>query len=116
MAKRGERVAPPPRVGEWELRFATGEAATGWEELCAQAPGPARDCYDALTKDPRDRTSASRQHPLKGDLGRRELKGLVLEQWQYEVTGAGRVWYCIDDQQRRVLLTLAMTGHPNATK
>ncbi|MBI2897851.1 MAG: hypothetical protein HYY06_30110 [Deltaproteobacteria bacterium] len=117
MAKRGERVAPPPRQGDWELRFATSEAASGWEEICTQAPGPARDCYDALSRDPRDRAhSSSRQHQLKGQLATRELKGAGLEQWQYEITGAGRVWYCIDDRRRRVLLTLATTGHPKSTE
>jgi len=116
MAKRGERVASPPRQGDWELRFATGDAATGWEELCAQAPGPTRDCYDALTRAPRDRSAASsRVHQLKGELGTREMKGKQLEQWQYEITGAGRVWYCVDDEHHRVLLTLAATGHPKAT-
>jgi hypothetical protein len=117
VAKRGERVAPPPRQGDWELRFATSEAASGWEELCAQAPGPTRDCYDALSRDPRDRSaSSSRQHPLKGELATREIKGTKFEQWQYEITGAGRVWYCIDDQVHRVLLTLATTGHPKSTE
>lgn len=116
MAKRGERVAPPARRGEWELRFATGEAAEGWEQLCSQAPGPARDCFDALSRDPRDRSSApGRIHQLKGELATRELKGQRLEQWQYEVTAAGRVWYCIDDANRRVLLVLASVGHPKET-
>lgn len=117
MAKRGERVAPPPRPGDWELRFATSEAAAGWEELSAQAAGPTRDCYDVLSRDPRDRArSSSRQHQLKGNLATRELKGAQLEQWQYEVTGAGRVWYCIDDEHRRVLVTLATMGHPKSTE
>lgn len=116
MGKRGERVAPPPREGEWEIRFATTEAANGWEELCKQAPGPTRECYDALARDPRNRTFASRQHPLKGELASRDVKGAKLEQWQYEVTGAGRVWYCIDDDSGRVLLTLASTGHPKSTE
>jgi hypothetical protein len=43
------------------------------------------------------------------------LGGRVLEQWQYEVTGAGRLWYCIDDDRRTVWLTLAMVGHPKET-
>lgn len=110
-------MAPPPRRGEWELRFATGEAAAGWDELVAQAPGPARDCYDALSRQPRERSrGASRQHPLKGQLAAREIKGVRLEQWQFEVTGAGRVWYCIDDAHQRVLLTLVTTGHPKETE
>jgi hypothetical protein len=116
MAKRGERVAPPPRAGTWDLIHATGEAATGRGELSRQAPGPTRDGYDALVSDPRDRSRLSRQHQLKGELATRKIGGETFEQWQYEVTGAGRVWYCIDDKNRRVLLTLAMTGHPKSTE
>jgi hypothetical protein len=117
MAKRGERVAPPPRRGEWELRFATSDAADGWEQLCSQAAGPTRECFDALSRDPRDRgSSAGRIHQLKGQLATRDIKGRKLEQWQYEVTGAGRVWYCIDDANLRVLLVLASVGHPKETE
>jgi hypothetical protein len=32
---------------------------------------------------------AGRQHRLRSDLGTRSIKGKVLEQWQYEVIGAG---------------------------
>jgi hypothetical protein len=31
--ERGDHVAPPAGSGEWELRFATSEAAKGWEAL-----------------------------------------------------------------------------------
>ena len=80
-------------------------------------PGPTRDCFDALSRDPRNRSGASsRVHQLKGELETRELKGVKLEQWQYEVTGAGRVWFCVDDASRRVLITLAGTGHPKSTE
>lgn len=34
---------------------------------------------------------------------------------QLEVTGAGRVWYAIDDERRTVVLTLANVGHPKST-
>lgn len=61
------------------------------------------------------RGMSARQHPLKGDLGSRSVGGRVLEQWQFEVTGAGRVWYCIDDDHQVVHLTLATVGHPAAT-
>lgn len=108
-------MAPPPRHGEWELRFGDGDAADGWEELCRQAPGPTRDAFDALAKDPRDGTRPGRQHRLKGALGSRMVGGVALEQWQVEVTGAGRIWYCIDDAKRRVVITLTGTGHPKAT-
>ena len=69
---------------------------------------------ERITSDPRDRTD--RQHPLKGSLGRRLVNGVEMEQWQYEVTGAGRLWYCIDDAHRTVWLTDATVGHPKGTE
>jgi hypothetical protein len=46
--KRGDRVAPPARSGEYKLRFATNDAAKGWEELCCQAPGNTRAAFDTI--------------------------------------------------------------------
>lgn len=114
MPKRRERIAPPPAKGGWEFRYASGDAVGGWEELCAAAPGNARVAWERITADPRERTE--RQHPLRGSLGRRVVNGVELEQWQYEVTGAGRVWYCIDDERRTAWLTDASPGHPKATE
>ena len=98
------------------MRFGGGDAADGWEELCRQAPGATREAYDALAKSPRDQTRPGRQHRLKGTLGTRAVGGVAMEQWQFEVTGAGRIWYCIDDNKRRVVITWASTGHPKATE
>lgn len=33
-----------------------------------------------------------------------------MEQWQYEVTEGGRLWYCIDDGRRTVWLMDASPG------
>jgi hypothetical protein len=41
--------------------------------------------------------------------------GTPRDQWQYEVTGGGRIWYAVDDETRAVWLTLCETGHPKAT-
>lgn len=114
MPKRRERVAPPPEPGGWDLRYATSDAVSGWEKVCEAAAGNARTAWERVITDPRERSE--RQHPLKGTLGRRLINGETLEQWQYEVTGAGRLWYCIDDQRRIVWLTLATPGHPKATE
>jgi hypothetical protein len=78
------------------------------------APGNARIAWEKITADPRERTA--RQHPLKGSLGTRVVSGVAMEQWQYEVTSGGRLWYCIDDQKRTVWLTEAMPGHPRSTE
>ena len=113
MPKRSDRVAPPPGPGEWDLRYGDSGAIEGWEQLCSQTPGPASAAWSALRSDPRSRSQ--RQHPLKGDFATRSVGGRLLDQWQYEITGAGRIWYCIDDDRRVVLLTLVKVGHPHQT-
>ncbi|MGH9223894.1 MAG: hypothetical protein ACRD2W_08960 [Acidimicrobiales bacterium] len=113
MPKRRERVAPPPSPGGWDFRYGTREAAKGWETICAVAPANARVAWEKITADPRERTR--RQHPLKGSLGTRTVNGEAMEQWQYEVTAGGRLWFCIDDNTRTVWLTDASPGHPKAT-
>lgn len=114
MSKRGGRVAPPPAKGRWDFRYGTSDAAKGWEEVCAAAPANARVAWEKITTEPRDRTD--RQHPLKGRLGSRSVNGEDMEQWQYEVTGGGRLWFCIDDKKGTVWLTEARLGHPKKTE
>jgi len=67
----------------------------------------------ALTSDPRH--IDQRQHPLKGSLGMVKIAGSALEQWQYELTGGGRIWYAIDDDNRTLWITRAGAGHPKDT-
>jgi hypothetical protein len=57
-----------------------------------------------------------RHHPLKGALSTAAHRGIMLPQWQYEVTGGGRVWYLVDVRLRRVYLTYAGTRHPKPTE
>lgn len=114
MPSRRERVAPPPAPHGWDFRFATNDAASGWERVCTAAPANARIAWERITTDPRQRDT--RQHPLKGKLALRVVNGVALEQWQYEVTGGGRIWCCIDDARRLVWLTDATVGHPKATE
>ncbi|WP_405160523.1 hypothetical protein OG203_29525 [Nocardia sp. NBC_01499] len=113
--KRGDRAAPPAVVGEYEIRLATSESCVGWEQLAAQAPTNLRRAFEAIRVDPRAKTNPDRQHRLKGSLSSATWKGIVLERWQYEVTGSGRIWYLIDDDQRTVWIVYAGTGHPKAT-
>ena len=113
-SKRKERVAPPPRADGWDFRFATSEAAKGWDQICAAASANARTAWDRITQDPRARSS--RQHPLHGQLATRTINGNALEQWQYEATAAGRIWYCIDDAASTIWMTDASTGHPKVTE
>lgn len=114
MSKRKERVPPPPAADGWDFRFATSEAAKGWDQLCAAAAANARAAWEQITHDPRRRDA--RQHPLKGSLARRSVGEEDYEQWQYEVTAAGRVWYCIDDRRKTVWMTYASASHPKPTE
>lgn len=111
--KRGDRVAPPPDPGRhWDLRFASSDVGKGWEELCRLAPTNTLRAWEAIRNSPQPFPQSERQHRLKG-------KGLAivngLDQWQYEVTGAGRIWYLIDPAKKTVWIRHAGTGHPKVT-
>lgn len=112
-AKRGDRVAPPAVPGRWLLKFGNNVAAKGWEELARQAPGNLWKAYEAIRTDPQPFPPTDRQHQLKG----KELATINgLEQWQYEVTGGGRIWYLVDPDTKTILVRHAGTGHPKATE
>ncbi|GCD93334.1 hypothetical protein [Embleya hyalina] len=113
--KRGDDVPRPPIGTEWRLRFATSEAAKGWSDLCAEAPGNTRRCFEALRAAPQSTAEPDRQHRLHGRLGVRTLGGDAFPQWEYEVTAGGRVRYLVDEPRRTVHLVYASTRHPKDT-
>ncbi|MCP9621450.1 hypothetical protein FOH10_28885 [Nocardia otitidiscaviarum] len=109
---RGDEVRRPTG---WVVRLIDRQAAKGWETLLTHAPGNLDRAWVAITADPRCRDSLARQHPLRLDLGHVDIDGVAMEQWQYEVTGGGRIWYAIDDARRTVWITQAGTAHPRQT-
>jgi hypothetical protein len=113
--KRGDDVPPPPIGNEWRLRFATNEAAKGWGELCAEAVGTTRRCYEALRSNPASMSDPDRMHRLRGRLATAVLGGTSYPQWEYEVTAGGRVRYLVDERRRTVHLVYAATRHPKDT-
>jgi hypothetical protein len=106
--KRGDRVAPPAKPGRYVLKFATNEAAKAWEHLCSQAPGNTRAAYETIESNPCPMPPTDRQHQLKGQLAIDCYRGEQLPQWQYEVTGAGRIWYLVDHHS---LICWSKEGH-----
>ena len=82
MPRRRDRVAPPPRPGEWDVRFEDNASAKGWEQVCRESSSSARAAWEALAAEPRRRTA--RQHRLKGPLRVGRINGVEMEQWQYE--------------------------------
>ena len=110
MTKRGEDI---PRPKPWAVRAADRRAGSGWDELVRNTPEAADRAWVAITSSPRH--TDHRQHQLKGALAYATVAGSSLEQWQYEATGGGRIWYAIDDEQRTLWITQAGTGHPKQT-
>jgi hypothetical protein len=110
--KRGEDVERPG--GElWRLVCNDRAAGEGWAQLCTSNASVMDQAWLAITSDPRRHDH--RQHQLKGSLSHHDVNGKTLEQWQYEPTAAGRIWYCIDDDTHTVYLVFASPGHPKQT-
>ncbi|QYN40956.1 hypothetical protein K1T35_32875 [Pseudonocardia sp. DSM 110487] len=95
----------------WEPRFATSEAAKGWEELCRVATGPA-EAWAALAERPARPHEPARRHRLRGRLAERRVGERTLQQWHLEVAGSGRVWYCTDAERRVVWVVAAAPVRP----
>lgn len=108
-------MAPPPRPGGYSVRFGSTDAAKGWEELCRTATSNAWDVWVVLSEHPTAVVNPNRQHLLKGELRRHTHDGVVFDQWQYEVTSSGRIWYVVDEERKTVWVTRAGTGHPKLT-
>ena len=115
-AKRGERVIPPVKPGGWDIRYATSEAVKGWEELCQVARANTWEAWILLTDRPTTPENPARQHRLRGKFGTRQVHGQLLDQWQYEVTAGGRIWYCPDPDKQIVWLTDCGPAHPKQTE
>jgi hypothetical protein len=113
--KRLDRVAPPPVNDEWEVRFGTTEAATGWDDLCACAKTKTREAYELMRSKPRPPQDES-HYRLRGDLATRLFAGKDLEQWQVKVSGSARIWYLPDDEKHTVWIVLASAAHPKQTE
>lgn len=98
--------------GGWEPRFATSEAAKGWEELCRVALPNVREAWVALSERPTRPLHPGCQHRLRGELAERLVGGRTLRQWQHEVVAGGRIWYCPDPERRIVWVVAAVPVRP----
>ncbi|WP_225858059.1 hypothetical protein [Rhodococcus wratislaviensis] len=88
----------------------------GWDELCRQAPANTLVAYEKMRRRAVAQESTTRHPQLKGKLATGVHNGVEMEQWQYEVTSGGRVWYVVDVEHRTLWLKLAGTGHPKQTE
>jgi hypothetical protein len=88
----------------------------GWEALCQHAAGNTFAAWTTMRRSPAPPMDSKRQHRLHHELGTGVMKGRALDRWQIEVTGAGRVWYLVDRDNRTVWIDHAGPGHPKATE
>lgn len=114
-AKRGERLAPPPGPGEYDVKTVDNTAGKGWDNLCSQAPTNTLAAWKTMRSDPKPTVQTPRHFWLKHDLKFGTYQGKTYPQWQIEVTGGGRIWYLLDEERRTCWVTLASVGHPKAT-
>ncbi|EID53617.1 hypothetical protein [Saccharomonospora xinjiangensis] len=100
-----------------EAVSSSSDAVRGWQELLPAAPGNLRKVWDLLRHEPGELSGLSplRHHRLKYDLAVGRHGGRELPLWQIEVTGGGRIWYLVDEENRTVWLRYAGTGHPKRT-
>ncbi|QBI55353.1 hypothetical protein EKD16_17945 [Streptomonospora litoralis] len=110
-----DRVPPPSVHKEWDLRFGKNDAKKGWEELCRCAPGNTRRAFEDIRSEPCPEPQRQRQHRLRGRLSTYRINGEPHPLWCYEVTGGGRVFYCVVEAKRLVWLIHAGPGHPKVT-
>lgn len=113
-AKRGELVPRPPKKIEYEIRYATTDAAKGWQDLAATIRNPLAEAWDFLTRSPLTKTPTN--YPLRGELGTISRGGTTHERWQHKPTpqGTARIWFFVEG--RTVYLEQVHTSHPNETK
>ncbi|MEV4043131.1 hypothetical protein [Streptomyces sp. NPDC049744] len=116
--KRGDAAAPPPVGDEYGVRFATNDAAKGWEDFCRQEPNNTRWAYEQMRDNPGccKEGPTTRHSRLRAEFSVATHGGVELPQWQLEVTSGGRVWYLVDEARRLVWIRKAGRGHPKATE
>jgi hypothetical protein len=72
---------------------------------------------ERLTTRPLDRSQNPRRtHRLRNEMAKRRVLGQVFDQWQHELTGAGRIWYCPDKENRIIWITWVSLSHPKETE
>ena len=105
-----------PIKPKWRVLHASRRSEKEWREATIARP----DLMDAekrrLEAAPTDRLSNPRRTArLKGNLKDRLIGDNRLPQWQHEITGAGRIWYCVDKAERTVWVTKVSLSHPKET-
>lgn len=102
---------------DWVIKPASAQAQKLWLQACEQEPDLMSKEKERLEKRPLERgENPRRTHKLRGKLAERSIAGTTYDQWQHEITSAGRIWYCVDRKKRVVWITQVSLGHPKKTE
>src|SRR5947207_14094690 len=106
------KVDAPPDT-PWEVRPASARAHREWVAAVEREPDLMDEERRRLRERPLDRSrNPRRTGPLAGPLATQRVGDKVLPQWQHEITGAGQVWYCPDQDERVVWVMKVALLHP----
>lgn len=101
---------------DWVIKPASAQTEKAWKLALDQEPEIMEEERKRLRTRPLDRSDNPRRtHQLKGKLAERRIQGERYEQWQHEITSAGRVWYCPDRKNRIIYVTHVSLSHPKET-
>jgi hypothetical protein len=103
--QRGYR--PPP--DGYAIFALNRQVLWDWISVAAVAKRSLQRCYAHLAESPLQRLPNGRCGPLRGTFAARGW-------WQYEITGAGRVWYTVDPTAREVTVIRVTLAHPRETE
>jgi hypothetical protein len=100
----------------WALRPASASAQKQWLKASAVEPELMAALRERQRLRPLERSdNPNRTHQLKPPLAEKMVGGARLPQWQHEISGGGRVFYCPDRTHRTVWVTRVDLGHPRET-
>ncbi|QNV37062.1 hypothetical protein IDM49_07310 [Rothia terrae] len=109
-------LSRPVKSTEFSIVPVGRDVVKNWQDLKAVQANKLADAWDFLTNTPLQ-YHPERNYPLKGALGSSTVNGNVMDQWQYRnLSNGARIWFCVDEKQKRVYLTRVFTRHPNETK
>ena len=104
-------------IPPWAVRIVSASVEKQWNSAIEAEPELIQRERERLKTRPLDRSrNPSRTHKLKGGLAQRRVGNQVLEQWQNEITGAARIWYCPDKKNRIIYVTYVSLSRPKGTE
>lgn len=104
-------------IPPWTVKIVSSSVQKQWKLALEAEPELMEKERERLKTRPLDRSrNPSRTHKLKGGLAQKRVGDQVLEQWQHEITGSARIWYCPDKPNRIVYVTYISLSHPKVTE